>query len=124
MEEIFSKVNEAFLQRQHLSKALVNEIHENEIQLQFLEHQTRDQFDLNAKQSAALSMTTHGIVEVGATVSDFRTVDATILRKSFDYFQDQANQSTSYYNYLYFIILLSWNYSYSAFHSRHFVGRY
>eukprot|EP01036_Dinobryon_divergens_P029479 gene29479-38582_t len=95
VEQIFSKVNEAFLQRQHLSKALVNEIHENEIQLQFLEHQIRDQFDLNAKQSAALSMTTHGIVEVGATVSDFRTVDATILRKSFDYFQDQANQTLS-----------------------------
>lgn len=97
MEQIFTKVNEAFLQRQHLSKALVHEIHENEIQLQFLEHQIRDQFDLNAKQSAALSMTTHTIVEIGAAVSDFRTADATMLRKSFDYFQDQANESKYHY---------------------------
>ena len=93
VEQIFTKVNEAFLQRHQLSKVLVNDIHENEIQLQFLEHQIRDQFDLNVKQSAALSMTTHSMIEVGATVLDFGTGDAATLKKSFDSLQDQANQS-------------------------------
>ena len=92
MEQIFTKVNEAFFQRQQLSKALINEIHENESQLQFLEHQIRDQFDLNAVLSAALSMTTHSMVEVGAAVMDFGTVDVAMLKKSFDYLNDQASQ--------------------------------
>jgi hypothetical protein len=61
VEQIFPKINEAFLQRHQLSKVLVNndDIHENEIQLQFSEHHIRDQFDLNVKQSATLLMTTH-----------------------------------------------------------------
>ena len=97
MEQIFTKVNEAFLQRHQLSKVLVNDIHENEIQLQFLENQIRDQFDLNVKQSAAISMTAHSMVEVAATVLDFRTVDAATLKNSFDYLQDQANQSNYHF---------------------------
>ena len=93
VEQIFSKVNETFFQRQQVNKLLANETRENESLLLFLENELRTQFEISAKQSASLSITAHNMERATKDLSDYMNIDYIALTKSFDSLHEEAKQS-------------------------------
>jgi len=93
VEQIFSRVNEVFSQRQHTNKLLANEVRDNECQLKFLEKQIREQIDTNAFQNASLALTSHNLSRLTTEVSNYVSIDFETLTKGFESIQENMSES-------------------------------
>lgn len=93
VEQIFSKVNKTFFQRQQVNNLLVTETGENESQLLYLESELRTQSEINAKQSASLSITSNNMERAAKDLLDYVNVDYIALTESIDSLHEDAEQS-------------------------------